>query len=384
MGIFLLGSSAPLYEGAVASRARSVGTADTTNKYLMARSAHVASEALTSIRVVFSNFYPFGVDTGLGASADITASIEYPANTFTQLTFSTSTTGTIPNIATLFSDFATVNIPSGDTFWVRTFWHNTAGTLYNQFQNTFLGEAVRLSATSIADQTMSGTITNSGSYSHPPIAILGTTNRASVVIVGDSISAGVGDTEDSSNSATGFNGKIGMVARSLGNIPFINLGCNGQIAGAWAASSPARLPLITKGSHMICEMGINDFLGAGTSGGVLSDIQAIFALCRAGQKRYQTTINPFPTSSDSWVTLGNQTVSAGQDAQRTAFNDLIRAGSAGGNGYYEVADVLESSRNSGKWGVTPTPPYTGDGVHPNTAGYAKVQASGAISGITWP
>ena len=186
MGIFLLGSLAA-YEGSVASRARitPIVTADTTNKYMMSRSPHIATENLTSIKPVFGNFTTDGSghDAGVGAASAITASVEYPAGTFSQVLFSGSATGSIADINILFADYTTVSIPSGATFWIRSFIHNTAGLFYNPWQNSFLGEAVALSATVISDQTMGGTVTNSGSFSYPPVAILGMTRNASVVVI---------------------------------------------------------------------------------------------------------------------------------------------------------------------------------------------------------
>src|SRR5216684_1459484 len=379
------------YEGSIASRARitHVATLDTTNKYLMMRSAHIATEALTSIKLAFGVFTTDGGghDAGTGASSSITASVEYPAGTFSQILFSGSASGTIPDVSSIFSDYTSVSIPSGATFWVRIFIHNTAGFYYNNWQNSFLGEAISLSPTVISDQTMSGTITNSGSFSLPPIAVLGMTINPSVVIVGDSVgvgSPGGNDNEDSSASVTCFNVKVGAIARSLGNIPFINIAAGAQVAQGWLANSAARAPLITKGSHLICQMGINDLNGnSSTSVQLISYIQLIFGLAAAFQKKYQTTITPLATSTDAFATLVNQTVRA-CGPERLNFNAAVRAGIPGLTGFFDVASALESSLNSGKWLVTPTPPYTGDGIHPNPTGYPLIPTAGVISGIVWP
>lgn len=385
----LLGSAA--YEGLVASRLRMIqsNAPDTTNKYMMARSAHVATDNLTSIKLAFSNFYNAGnlatgsiADIGLGASATITASVEYPAATFTQVTFSASATGTILDIGILLSDYLTVNIPFGATFWVRTFWHNTAGCLYNAWQNSFLGEATALSATVISDQTMSGTITNSGSFSYPPIAILGITRTASVIIVGDSIGAGYNDTEDSSASATGYNAKIGLVARSLGTTPFLNLSVAAESANNFLTDATARKLLIPKGSSLITQLGTNDVAGL-TPAQLLAKLQAIWALASSGQKLYQTTITPNTSTSDGWTSGAGQTPAA-SNSTRITFNTNVRAILSGATGYYDLDSAVESSLNSGLWIFSPSPPYTGDGLHPNTAGYAVVQAANLIPTATYP
>jgi hypothetical protein len=388
-GRLLHGSVLQNYEGSVASRARPVRTKDTSNKYLMARSAHVATENLTSIKLAFSNFANLNggsADAGLGASATVIASIEYPSGTFTQVKFSGTTTGTISDASLLFSDYLPVSVPSGATFWVRIFWNNPNGTFYNNYQNAFLGEAMALSTTSISNQTMGGTITNSGSYSHAPIAILGITRNPSVIIIGDSL--GVGwpdgeDVEDTSNSATGYGGKVGVIARSLGNVPFINLCEGGEAASDGLSNSTARKLLWTKGSHVFTQYVVNDMRDSETSATTIAALQAIWANIASFQKIYQTTCTPLTTSTDSWATLGNQTVLS-SEAQRQVFNAAVRAGISGIKGYVDITSALESSLNSGKWLVSPSPPYTPDGIHPNQAANLLVAAGGLFPVIAWP
>lgn len=383
----------PLYEGLVASRARMIiNTApDTTNKFLMARAGLIATETLTSIKIAFANFLSAGSgDIGVGASASITASVEYPAGTFTQVLFSASSAGTIPNNSVLFSDYLTVNIPSGATFWVRTFWNSSAGTLYNTWQNTFFGEATALSPTSITDQTMSGTITNSGAFSYPPIAVLGMTINASVIILGDSIDLGILDSEDSSSTVIGRNGKVGVIARSLGSTPFLIMAASGERASGWLSGAGARALLIQKSSHIASGHGTNDIFGSGSSeASLIIALNTLWALCRADQKIFQRTLIPRNNSSDGWLTLVNQSqISAGTpNAVRVAFNTDLRAGTitaANLKGFFDVASVLESGLNSGNWLVTPAPPYTSDGTHPNVAGNALVPGSGVVSPVVWP
>ena len=387
--------SGAYYEGSVATRARQSRdqVLDTTDKWLMARSAHVATQNLTSIRIVFSNFKcdGSGTESGPGAASTIKAGVEY-SGSFVQVTFSSSATGTIPDGGILFSDYITVSIPIGATFWVRSLVNNANSLYYNGWQNSYIGEATTLSATSLTDQTLGGTIVDSFGASWPPLAILGQTNQASVIIVGDSIGYGTLDPENSNNNdVTAFSGKIGIIARSLGNIPFINLAAGGMTANAWLSRAPARSQLIQKGSHILSNMGINDMLQGRTTSQWSADMTTLFGYGASWQKKYQTTLTPVTTDpgtpSAAWTTLTQQTVTS---SDRVNCNTAIRAGLSFVNGYFEVADVVESARNSGKWTVTPSPPYTGDGTHPgvnntsNLAGYGLVQSSGVITGITWP
>lgn len=371
------------YEGLVASRARPLTSSlDATNLWAMVRSAHVAGENLSAIRVLFQNR---SITTTISGAATIKASIEYPAGTFTQILFAGSATGTVPgsgssSFSYLAADYATVSIPAGATFWVRSLYNNAGGLFYNSWQNTFLGEAAILSPTSLTDQTMSGTITNSNAISLPPIAILGVTINPSAVIFGDSITFGQGDTEDSSASATGFDAKVGVVARSMGAVPFVNTGLSG---GTITTNGPQNPFLISKASHVICEYGTNDFfISSQTSAQVIAAIQAVAKYRRPRQKLWQTTTTPQTTGS--WSTLPAQTTKAGE-SNRVTFNTALRAGGISGiDGYADVASALESSLNSGLWTVVPSPPYTGDGVHPFTVGYAKVQAATVYPTISWP
>jgi hypothetical protein len=369
--------AATAHEGFVASRCRDKATLDTTNGFVMARSAHIASENLIAVRVLTDN------ESGVGITT-ITQSIEFPSGTFTQLKFLGSASGTIQVSNQTISDYATVSIPAGSTFWVRTFWNNANTTsYYNTWQNTFLGEATQLSATSISDLTMGGTITNSGAFSMPPQGIIGVTTNPSAIIIGDSIAAGLSDVEDSSNSATGFNGKVGYLARSI-SCPFVNM------ARVATQSNQGRARLARAfGSHLLCEFGVNDFFtGSQTSAQLITRLHAILDLRRSKQKVFQTVITPETTSTDAWATIGNQTlVSAPQDTQRITFNTALRGVTSGLTtltGFIDTASIVESSLNSGKWIVTPTPPYTNDGIHPTVSGHNLLIAAAVVPVPTWP
>jgi hypothetical protein len=385
-------STAP-YEGLVASRTRQFTQINSPGNFqTQSRSAHIATETLTSIRVAFAGFYNPGnvtgsIDTGLGATITITASVEYNG-TLTQLKFSSSATGTIANAGVLFSDYATVSIPSGATFWIRNFRTSRGGILFNPWQNKFLGEATEVAASGLTDKTMSGTIVDAGvGWSVPPLAILGMTTNPSVIIIGDSIARGLADTEDSSNTATGRNGKIGVIARSLGSTPFLNLAVDGDSACTWGTNALARTRLIQKGSHLISELGLSDVINHGkTAAQTKSALQSVYALARTGQKIYQATWTPHAsdpgTPVAAWTTLGQQT--ALDNTERTTFNTAARSTLPSTLGTIDVAGVLESSLNSGKWIVKPTPPYTGDSVHPNLAGYLLVQNADIFPALTYP
>lgn len=387
MGILRLSKpSSIFYEGIVASRARMfIDNSSPGNKQTQCRSAHVASEDLTSIRVCFAGFSNGGnvggniTDTGIGAATTITAGIEYNG-TFVQLKFSGSNSGTIPDAGTVWSDYATISIPAGSTFWVRNLRTNPNGIFFNGWQNSTLGEATEVAASGLTDKTLSGTITDSGNgWSVPPLAIVGMTRNASVVIIGDSLSAGTGDSE-----AASHDGKIGVIARSL-TVPFVNIGRGSSTASGWATQAAGANAVIQKGSHLIMVLGSNDINGGQTSSQVIASIQSVAALARSGQKVYCCTMLPRQSvaSDDDWATLAGQHVDTTFDLQRVPFNTAARAGISGTTGTYDIALGLESSLNSGKW-IAATPKNTIEGTHPTPTGYALLQSAGLITPVNWP
>ena len=66
------------------------------------------------------------------------------------------------------------------------------------------------------------------------------------------------------------------------------------------------------------------------------------------------------------------------------FNAAARSILPGTQGTFDIAKVFGSSLDSGLWTVTPTPPYTADGVHPTPSGYLRVPSAGVISPVVWP
>lgn len=382
MGVFLLGN-VPTYTGLLASRARMLfGSFGSGSSQSMSRSGHVATTNITFLKLVFQNWAPGNPDTSIGANQSITASIEYPAGTFTQVKFGGIATGTNLDFGILVSDLLTINIPSGATFWVRQ-W--TSGAIYyNSWNNSFFGEYWAGGAT-VTDQTMSGTLTGSAVNSAPPLMILGPTTQPSALIVGDSISYGTNDTEDSSATINGYGGKVGTIARSLGSVPFLNLGISGMQATTWIANSRGKKgSLALGGSHLITELGVNDLTFGRTSAQLTSDLQSIWALGTGIQKIYQTTITPVaPSSTDSYATVGGQTPqSTSIQNNKIAFNNAVKAILPGTAGYYDVESVYESSLNSTIWKA---PGYTTDGTHPaNSTIYELVDGAGVVSPVSWP
>lgn len=367
-----------VHEGFVAGRNRYWPDPDNVNGYAQSRTAHFATDNITALRTVMS--------VPGGGNPTITQSVEYPAGVFTQIKWLSASSITTGNSGpSICSDYAAVTIPNGSQFWVRTYYADAAAFHYhvNNRLNSFLGEAMEFSTSPLTDKTMSGTIVNAGGNTAimPPHGIVGLTSNVSVAIVGDSIAAGLSDTsEDTSASASGYNGVFGYVTRMIN--------AQGKTFANFAVSSNTAqnaivTPLFGFGSHLVCELGVNDLYNSRTSVQLITDLQALIAQPRPGQKVIQATITPETTGS--WGSLVAQTIKSG-NTERVTFNTAVRGGTTGLpiTGIIDTASMAEDSLNSGKWAVSPAPPYTNDGIHPNTAGHALIVAGATLPTLTWP
>lgn len=348
------------------------------------RTRHIARTAITGLGVAEANWSvrydssTFNSDE-LPNSGPVTVAygIEYPVGTFTRITWTGATSKTIAAGVTAASDVMPISIPNGAVFFIRKYLTSSFGSVYVYYNGTTgnvadlaNGEAYAFSLSSIiADQSISGTITDGGGGQNigRPAAIFGPTTKPSFYIWGDSIARGVADIY------SGTSGDLGEIARAIG--PYFGY-INGAIAGQSAIAVNQNFTLHARQialaqaytSHMFSQMGFNDLQGGTNSvATVKAALQACWTAYNAS-RIYQSTITPKVTSSDSYATLANQTVDGG-NANRISFNDSLRVGGVSGiKGYFEFADTVESSRDSGKWIVNGTANYaTADGTHPSPA-----------------
>lgn len=384
-------SGPPLYLGQVATATRIPSMYNAGARQSMSRSPHIARDSIAGLQIVIPNWYWGRANNTLnnalenttsGNTATFEASVEYPAGTFTRITFGGSNSVSAASGTNTVSDVAAVSIPNGARFWVRIYGVWPVGLVYWDVMDSVNGGAFTFAA-SVANQVMGGTVVNTNGagsakmdqqYNPPgfgPAAIIAQTRVASVLLVGDSRCNGFGDTFDSS-------GDLGEVARSVGaTLPYINLGCYGDTVGQANGSYTLRGSFAQYTSHVIVETGINDIGGGASAASVLSRQQTMYAKF-SGKPIYQTTLSVRSASTDSWATLANQTVDA-NNAVRVSVNAAIRAVPANLAGYFEVADAVESARDSGKYKVTgSTFGYTVDGVHENVTGYLAIKTAGGI------
>ncbi len=371
----------PPYTGLVATRCMMPVSLNTTNRQLMARSPHYMREDVSSIQIEFPNFYVNPISThaelGTGSSATITASVEFPVGVFTQVLFSGSPSGTIANASKLLSDPVAISLSRGDLIWIRTFFISTTGVLsipHNLTGTGLPGSGLEVAVSGLTDKTMSGTVT-AANNEYSPVAIIGTTTRASVVIIGDSI--GLGD--NSKETVGDASGDFGIIARSLGPDYAYGSYCqNGDQGKDFIASHTNRLDLLNYATHLVCEYGSNDLYTAKNNAEVvLADLQTIWGYAISlGKIACQSLITVRTTSTDSWATVANQTV-VSENAQRLILNSAIQSLPSGLDRYFNIPSALE---NSGVWAVNGAPnAYTSDGVHPNTAGSLLIPPTGVVT-----
>lgn len=382
-----------LYLGQVATNSRMPTNRSTTNKQANSRTHHIARDDITSLKIELPNWYwvrsTAGPETNGGGNITYSAAVEYPAETFTQILFSGATSAVVSSGNSVLSDYCDVSIPSGASFWIRTYASAVTAIVFSEGnaspytaqRDNGNGEAYAYAASGVSNLTMGGTITsNITGLSDPvfcPTAIVAMTRKPSVLIIGNSREWGFNDTFDAS-------GDQGDIARSIGaSYGYINMGSAGDFCSAFITAHTKRAALQQYVSHVI----IGDVINALRAGGsgqnksavtVLGEVQTILGYFST-KRCYTTTCGgPSTTSTDNWATTANQTVNA-NNAEYTAYNDAIRAGVENCVGYFEIADQVESASNSGKWWVTGVAQATTlEGLHGIQASYLRIKNSGAI------
>ncbi len=334
-----------------------------------------AARDICDLQLMFGNWYTQDVnflvyETGNSGPITVRASVEYPAGTFMPVFFNGKRDVVIDPKGNVTSDSLGIEIPAGAQFFTRTYVTGAqivTGAPTQEAQGEGVGAG---------DQTLGGTITPSDSAGYGPVAILSDTPWAckSVAIFGDSIGDGYNDIGGDAN------GNLGYVPRALGNaVGWTRLTRPGDASLFWGnANRFARMDVVKHCTHAIIALGTNDLGVMNLSAGyVQAELSILWkALTCRGLKVWQCTLPPFTTSTDLWTTTAGQSVVASYEPRRVQVNDWMRTTPQYLAGYFEVADALETSRNSGLWKATGAAcGYTNDGVHPSTHGYEQ----GALS-----
>lgn len=368
------GGGAPAFEGLVATHGTQPFSFYNFNFQMCNRTYHVATEDITSLKLIFSNSIGYGDPTG--SDATITASIEYPENTFTQVEFGGVAQGTIPDGGFVTSDAVAVTIPAGTPFWVRNYYTNPSGLPCARLTNLsdqrgFTGEAIIFGVSDVPDLTMGGDIVNQLNENiYGPLAIVGQTTKRCVFVLGDSLTSGWNAFDGIVNST-----EDGILTPSLFPTRAFSVSGNfGQTAAAFASHDFAFAYLMPYVTDVFYGLGINDLRAGATAEDVMASVEAARALF-AGKNFYGITITPETTSTDDWATTVNQTPTA-MNPERIAYNTTVRAGPAGWAGVFDMASILESGLNSGLWKA---PGWTDDGLHGLQLAYQSIIDSGIVT-----
>lgn len=323
----------------------------------------------TNIRAAWWNGYinSSNVDAGPGNSVTITAGLEYNGTTY-QVTWNGATSVTVADKQwTPMCDPIPLDIPAGSTAYWRTCYTVTTGNKWctgltsngDWFQigsdvTTGTGSTGMTSSTSVA---MGG-----------PQLVTGVTIPAKpgIAIIGDSITYGYYN----------FPADNSWIITALGNgFGYAFCGKSGAKVQDWATQANVynRVKAMACCDYAVIMLGIND-VSNGTS---LATLQGYYTtlvkyLTQRGVSVYGCTIGPNTTSTDGWRTTANQTIAnAAKELVRTQYNDWIRT-NAGGiiTGYFETADQVETSRNSGIFKAA-------------TQAYITATASGTPTTTSW-
>lgn len=254
-----------------------------------------------------------------------------------------------------------------------------------------------------SDQTQTTGTTNliaSGGqgYCYAPFGLLSLVprTRQRFAFFADSIGAGEADTQPFPTREDAF------LQRLLGSkgLPYLSFAKSGGTMGGVVNNSTRRRAAgdLAKPTHILCELGTNDISGGPTLASFQVNMLAGWKLMKAigagNLPVYQTTILPrtnvgntapintgFETARvgfNNWLRDGAPTNASGVAvAAGSSGSDVVRAGNSAHPlaGYIEIADILESGRDTGLWGSSWVP-Y--DGIHPGNAGHTELMTNTSV------
>jgi hypothetical protein len=358
------------------------------------RCPHYINVTSTDLRFEWHNWKNNGTslspnyaDSDGAAAVTIRASVEIGGVIY-RLTFGGRTDVTIDPGGYVQSDPLPLDVPAGTLIYSRTYvvsgsWHYTRYALVASGQGGASGNGVDLTAPgsgAIADAAFTAMFAPTAITGKP----LGDSNVPAVYVVGDSIGAGGNDfpstTPFQSRSVTApqLSGN-GFLARAFhGKVGHLNSAVPGSGVQQFITDSGhfRRLTFARSCSTMVMQYGRNDLSGGRTAAQLQADLVTAWRMgAQRGLRVIQTTITPRSATTDGWRTTGGQSFpSVPQETARVAVNNWIRDGapvSTDGNftplavgassalragrgghplfGYWEIADRVETARNSGIW-----------------------------------
>lgn len=348
-----------------------------------AKSAHTARLTASNLRLVFA--------AGETTTGVLAATVQVNAGPIVAVTWNSgsSTAAFTAMWARKTSDPAAVTVEPGDTITVRARYTGD-GSWMNAPTRTGVGNG------NVAGDYLTGEWPASGVTAGAP---------GPLMILGDVVADAPQSWLQSGDSIV----TMGFLNTALDGRAWVNLSRFGeQLSGIQGASGVARYGTLPWSyvTRAIVEYGANDLglyyplTGSNTAASVLAAyldnaLNHWRRLSNSGIRVWQTTITPMSNSTDGFVTTANQTPKGQEEVRvpaNTWFRDgaplvgsipaaagttdptAVRAGQTGHplKGVIEVADAVESARNSGKWKA---PGYTSDGVHPDATASTAMAAA---------
>lgn len=348
------------------------------------RFQHFCPRSASNIRLAYNNFYSTNAGDIDGPNPiTVTASIELPLGTLMPLTFNGQLSAQISPGGTVYSDPLGITIPDLTFFYTRTCVSvSTSGHKWPVGMQTIPANnegnnrpSANFATSPDATQNTATTFSVQQA-SYGPCAILGIAKSylPNVAYLGDSIANGSGDIVDTGFIVRAINNSLGYIGMARGGerLQHLQPGQPSSGRGRSRRFSQLRRMGIT---NVIVQNGRNDLVISGNTLTVLqTNARTIWNhLSNLSIKVYGVTIPPTTTSTDVWATTTNQAADPTYDTNniRTTYNDWLRGVPAPLSAVFDIADLLETSRNSGIWKAN----HTGDGVHPNQTGHIAAAAA---------
>lgn len=269
------------------------------------------------------------------------------------------------------SDSLGMSFSRGDVAYSHTYVSVASGHKYPLGLLT-RGGAEGVVAGDSVDGSVAGTVTKS----YGPALITGIPtvpiDSPIIGIIGDSNTVGYNDLGLGTDA-------YGYVRRALdGKLSYVNCSYSGVGASNSNTEQKLRQRIAMADSLQIDDwylaLGGNDSYSTPEQRATLQANLVTIAnlLLQRGKRVWCHTLRPETTSTDGWATTANQTPAA-EEAGRVAMNAWFRSVPAPFSGVFDVADAVETARNSGIW----KPNYTLDGVH-----YGALGAAAAATVLT--
>jgi hypothetical protein len=326
-----------------------------------------------------------GVESDTGTTVTMGAAVVDASGNVFAVSFGGVHQITISSGGRALSDPLPIDVAVGDVIRTRTYV--VSGSSYYQTRRCLNVTNGGGSSASDLTATGAGAVTQANAFGFAPIAIIGTPTAPgtpkAVVLQGDSVMMGIYDGTTAIGPGylplTPWLSGGGWALRALsGHAGVLQIAMNGETLQNFLLNTAhfRRSAVIKYARYAICNYAINDIAAGRTAAQIQANLltQANRNAARGIVKTIIQTVTPRTTSTDRFTTTTNQTLSTSTtNTVRIAHNTWVRdggpidpstlapvaAGTTGAvrfgaanhpiAGYLELADIVESSRNSGLW-----------------------------------